>query len=77
MELHVNGHWVGSYILEQGVSKLSYRISREYVLPGTDYIEITFGKLADLNGFDERTLAMSFFMLEIGRVIPAQKLEGF
>jgi hypothetical protein len=77
MELHINGHRVGSYSMGPGVSDLSYRIPAEYILNGTDEIKLQFANIANAEGPDERPLAMSFFQLDVGRVIPDWQLLAF
>jgi hypothetical protein len=68
MELKINGHWVGTYTTFEGVNSLTYSVPREYILPGSDSVELRFSKLAKPVGLDERELAMSFFLLKIARI---------
>jgi hypothetical protein len=74
MELHINGHRVGSYSMGPGLSELSYKIPAEYIRRGMDEITLEFAAIAKPEGLDERLLAMSFFQLDVGRVIPAWQL---
>lgn len=75
MQLHINGHWAGRHFTTSGVNTLTYRIPSAYVLPGTDSIDLEFANLAKPAGPDERELAMSFFLLKIGRVEHEYVLE--
>ena len=76
MEMLINGHWVGRHPAIAGLNTLTFAIPGQYIMPGNDSIELSFAKLAEPVGQDERQLAMSFFQLQICRVVPEFELES-
>jgi len=75
MEMYINGKWVGRHPAPAGVNKLTYTIPEHYILPGIDQVRLEFAKLAEPAGMDERKLAMSFFDMQICRVLPEYNFD--